>query len=68
MAEKVHIPFNKDFMTLRDMTRAVETFEIIINRWHSCNERFVKGEYDLADFFWEVDQQIHYYSTRLHNE
>ena len=68
MANKIHLPFNKKQMTLRDMEQAVDTLEGIINRWHQRNKQFVKSEYDLTEFFWEVDQQIHYYTTQLYGQ
>ena len=66
MPNKVHLPFNKDFMPLRDMQRAADTLEGVVNRWHQRNEQFAKGEYDLAEFFHEVEQQIHCFTTRLY--
>lgn len=66
MANKVHLPFNKDLMTFRDMQRAVDTLESVVNGWHQRNGQFAKGEYDLAEFFYEVEQQIHCFTTRLY--
>jgi hypothetical protein len=68
MGRKTHIPFNKGKMTFQEMEMAIETFEDIINRWHQRNKQFANDEYDLAEFFWEVAQQIHHYTTRLNGE
>jgi len=68
MANKIHLPFNKEFMTFRDMRQAVDTLEGIVNRWHQRNKQFTKGNYDLAEFFYEIEQQIHCFTTQLYNE
>lgn len=68
MTKKIHLPFNKDLMTCRDIKQAVDTLEGIVNRWHQRYNQFVESEYDFAEFFWEVDQQINCYSTQLYNQ
>jgi len=68
MTKKIHLPFNKDLMTFRDMKQAVDTLEGIVNRWHQRNKQFTEREYDLTEFFWEVDQQIHCYTTQLYSQ
>lgn len=70
---EVVIPFNKSFMTMRDMGRCVSTLETIIERWHVYEEKRVAQEaatgvvenYDeiTDEFFWDVHQQIHQFST-----
>ena len=70
---EIVIPFNKAFMTMRDMERAVGALEAIITRWHLANEkRQAIGAGDLVDdtydqltdeFFWDVNAQIHQFST-----
>ena len=69
----VHIPFNKDRMTFKEMASAVEALEIIINRWHMVNKKRLEEinrdglsesyEEMTDEFFWDVNQQIHRIST-----
>lgn len=62
--QKTHIQFNKGNMTFNDMERAVDTLESIINHWHHCNDNDQINE----EFFWYVDQQIQYFTTRKTEE
>lgn len=69
----VVLPFNKSFMTVRDMERAVGALEAIITRWHLANEKRQSIEagalpddtYEqLTDeFFWDVNAQINQFTT-----
>ena len=71
----VVIPFNKDRMMLKDMERAVGALEAIIVRWHAVEAKrqaeieadqygFSESYEEMVDeFFWDVNQQIHQFST-----